>query len=1068
MGQKINERTEVFTSVNGYVTIWSYDPDTDTYSPGEKIKVENFLSTGQLDTNGILAWQNMLKMAIATDSLRNLAGANAYTQTANNGVYITSATTTNLPEGTNHVGTLEVYNSGTTKYLRYQTFNVGRIEIWTNYYNGTDWGTWDYANGDSSLAFEDGLTESGGVVRMGGSLTDNVEIDLAGFTKTLSGDDSQFIIDLLNTGSGLSTGLIVGSNIVLTVGNYAITIESTGIEFSHVPRYINMRALPSNDAALAVGTSVYYTDADTTNLPSTTKTGILECFDHAESGDLQLRYTTYTAGAIEMWGRKKTGGTWAAWAQLSGSGSGVSNFDQLTDTPAAKTGSAKKFLRVNADEDAIVYEELADMTGEFNAVTEKESIDLTDIVIAEDSQSAPTVWNKVKITFATIKAWLDTLYATITQVNSRQILHGTVTLPANPSFTGDVYTLPGSTPYEVQIGGVPFDISTDKSLDFGALAEFTGYTFAQKQGQWFIWMYISGGVTVLGASKTGWDILDETAIPIDTAYANDNGAGGIEWILADEKHAAKRNLLMHKQEHDTDGARWVSGLNTLTVGSGAANNSTNTFSLAGGVIRDEDKYHTISNPQTNCRIGYKNGSTNAMKFDSAGATYAKLNAGVPVYDNAGTLTDLGAAKFGIIWQYATNRYATPIVHILGQAEYASVAAAQAAPQPTLYGLSVAEWKLANRIIIKNQGGTLNWVQSDPLYQVTAGPAVGGGGAATLPAANVTFTPSGTISATNVQAAIEELDNDIQNIPTPITDILDLETTETDDTLVLAPDGAGGVEWRAESGGSTVIPYFDATIGTGGDYATIAEAFTAGKYKLLQVGVITETVDTTPGTNYAYIYGNYQYKITLQKKVAQSIGLVYFYNANVEINTTLNGATLNIGSIHFISSYIRLTGTYYCNSFTAINCKVNFNAPISGNPSNTLEGFVHCYCTLEKNVQLQSKFTNCQFFGAFTLTTPNSLISCSSTTLTSIIQPTQVTDCSFTAASLVLNAAAIIKGSKFTLLSLGSDNHCLMANVFSGAVTLNAGAENNIIIGNRFSGGFTNSSGNTTNIIQAYI
>lgn len=32
------------------------------------------------------------------------------------------------------------------------------------------------------------------------------------------------------------------------------------------------------------------------------------------------------------------------------------------------------------------------------------------------------------------------------------------------------------------------------------------------------------------------------------------------------------------------------------------------------------------------------------------------------------------------------------------------------------------------------------------------------------------------------------------------DILDLPTAETDDTLVLAPDGAGGVEFRAESGG----------------------------------------------------------------------------------------------------------------------------------------------------------------------------------------------------------------------------------------------------------------------------
>lgn len=34
----------------------------------------------------------------------------------------------------------------------------------------------------------------------------------------------------------------------------------------------------------------------------------------------------------------------------------------------------------------------------------------------------------------------------------------------------------------------------------------------------------------------------------------------------------------------------------------------------------------------------------------------------------------------------------------------------------------------------------------------------------------------------------------------VADILDIPTAETDDTLVLAPDGAGGVEFRAETGG----------------------------------------------------------------------------------------------------------------------------------------------------------------------------------------------------------------------------------------------------------------------------
>lgn len=41
---------------------------------------------------------------------------------------------------------------------------------------------------------------------------------------------------------------------------------------------------------------------------------------------------------------------------------------------------------------------------------------------------------------------------------------------------------------------------------------------------------------------------------------------------------------------------------------------------------------------------------------------------------------------------------------------------------------------------------------------------------------------------------------VPGVGTAIADILDLSTAETDDTLVLAPDGSGGVEFRAETGG----------------------------------------------------------------------------------------------------------------------------------------------------------------------------------------------------------------------------------------------------------------------------
>jgi len=135
-------------------------------------------------------------------------------------------------------------------------------------------------------------------------------------------------------------------------------------------------------------------------------------------------------------------------------------------------------------------------------------------------------------------------------------------------------------------------------------------------------------------------------------------------------------------------------------------------------------YHTISNPQTQLRIGYRNSAnSNKIKFDSAATGYAKLSGSTPLFDNNGTLTNLSPAMFTCIWIFATNRFTTPIVAILGQRQDSTIALAQSQSLPTLTGFSVAEWKLLYRVIVKNQSGSLAWQQSDPMYSLTTGPAI---------------------------------------------------------------------------------------------------------------------------------------------------------------------------------------------------------------------------------------------------------------------------------------------------------------------------------------------------------
>jgi hypothetical protein len=108
------------------------------------------------------------------------------------------------------------------------------------------------------------------------------------------------------------------------------------------------------------------------------------------------------------------------------------------------------------------------------------------------------------------------------------------------------------------------------------------------------------------------------------------------------------------------------------------------------------------------------------------------------------------------------------------------------------------------------GHTIAFTMSDGLYDkddagAVTGPMGTGGGSPveakdegsslTATLASIDFTGSG-VTATTVG------DDVTVDIPgSGVTEITDLPTAETDTSLVLAPDGAGGVEFRAETGGS---------------------------------------------------------------------------------------------------------------------------------------------------------------------------------------------------------------------------------------------------------------------------
>lgn len=239
----------------------------------------------------------------------------------------------------------------------------------------------------------------------------------------------------------------------------------------------------------------------------------------------------------------------------------------------------------------------------------------------------------------------------------------------------------------------------------------------------------------LGLVKNGFNILDLSFISVATALWD-----GIRYRISDELHTSKRNLIMHQMEHDTDGARYVMGF-ASTFGAAA----TNTFSSSLGTIRDEDRYHSIGS-RTLGQIMYRHSSLAYMMMDAPSTAYAKLATLVPQYDNNGVQTPLGNSNYGIMWMYATNCKLPAnceIVFVQGQGVYTSIANAQLATKPSLAGMSVAEWSLLYRVIIRQVANDLVFVQADSFLGASTGPANNGGSPTSINETQVT-----TASTTN--------------------------------------------------------------------------------------------------------------------------------------------------------------------------------------------------------------------------------------------------------------------------------------------------------------------------------
>jgi hypothetical protein len=305
---------------------------------------------------------------------------------------------------------------------------------------------------------------------------------------------------------------------------------------------------------------------------------------------------------------------------------------------------------------------------------------------------------------------------------------------------------------------------------------------AATQGGHFIY-YDNTGTLVTGTSP--WE-LSQTA-PVAYIFWDAVNSRGVPMH---ETHHAGRDVFTHLRLHEVDGTQTVSGFGisgyTLTTQSDAAV----SYAIATGVIADEDLHTTTEAlaDATAYTIMYRTGASGDWVI-SRGNTIPLLQAGNRLQHNIFTggtwqLSNVTSTSYCNYWVFAVPAYAAAahsagaaqqIVIIPGQAQFTTLAAAQ--------GESVTSiaW------------GTIPFQELAPLYQVTMRHNTGYtgtararvesvtrvvGSRATLtavatldhgslagltdqdhPASAIINTPAGNIVATDVQAAINELDTE---------------------------------------------------------------------------------------------------------------------------------------------------------------------------------------------------------------------------------------------------------------------------------------------------------------------
>jgi hypothetical protein len=304
--------------------------------------------------------------------------------------------------------------------------------------------------------------------------------------------------------------------------------------------------------------------------------------------------------------------------------------------------------------------------------------------------------------------------------------------------------------------------------------------FADTEGVWFFYYDASG---VLTASQTVWDFA--LAAPVSLLYWN--ATDNVSLDLADERHGSAMDWATHQYLHTTVGTRFVDGLAASGYVLNSAVDADVRFAFSAGHISDEDLRITIAAQTEPAQIPvfFRAGAGGLWKRATAtDYPYLTTGTGRIAYnlDTAGTWSqaEVTSGDFTAYWIFATDGKNYPIIAIQGQRSDTSLV--NALTNQTYESLAFgtfpyAEMKLLFRVLVRTSnayGSTmkvrivdvqdLRSVSNLPSGSYVAtdhGSLSGRTAAGSHPASAISNTPAGTIAATDVQAAIDELDTEKQ-------------------------------------------------------------------------------------------------------------------------------------------------------------------------------------------------------------------------------------------------------------------------------------------------------------------